>query len=188
MESVRSRRFALLFGTIMVVLAVTLVVFAERAIRSRGEWTMEVRASEGRVSDVTASWTIELTPSVPAFVYAIVEGPDGSLRLHVAGPSPEVTEAIPPERTFPVTVRLDGGETLLVMADPRPLWSIEEARAKARRTHADGPWLLDLDSVLEVRGVPKLPQGSSGARVSQVIPKGTDGEDRVRGLWARRWP
>ena len=181
MEGPRSRSFAIIFGGVMILAALTLIFVAERSLRSREIWSLRAQAEQ--IGDV---WSLQVDPSRSVYLYAISEDVEGSLLLLF--PLASDGEILPlPAEPFARQLPAEPGTTLLVLADPRPLWSLEKARFRSGGENGPGPVPLTLDDVLSVRGMGPLPDGLPGARVSQIIAPGAPEPDRTRGLWARRF-
>lgn len=179
MDGPRSRSFALAFAAVLVLGTVALILFAERSLRSREAWTLAIEAEP-----TAAGWSLRAEPSRDVHLYVLVDVGESELRLVFPGPQDGQARPLPGGSPFVREVSAEAGAELLVLADPLPLWKLEERRARDREATAEGFVRLDPAVLAEVRGLP-----AGGARALAPSPPSRRSEEptTVRGLYARRF-
>jgi hypothetical protein len=183
MEGPRSRTFALGFAGVIILGAVALIFFGEKSLRSRESWSLHAVAEQNG-----DSWSLEALPSRSIYLYAVSEDREGGLHLLFPLEADRNAVPLPPDEPFVRTLPAESGATLLVLADPRPLWPLEKARSRFTGGGPEGPIRLTPADILSIRGMGPLPEGSGEVRVSQIFAPGASEPDHARGLWARRFP
>lgn len=178
MDGSRSRSFALTFTAVIVLGTVALVLFAERSLRSREDWTLTINAKP----ETGGRWSLEARPSRSIHLYALAKAEGDDFRLLFPGPRDhgEVSAGA----IFIADLLASPGAELLVLADPQPLWKLEEIRARGDDAPREGV-LVRSEVLAAVRGFP-----ADGAVAVVPCPPhapGVETETAVRGLYARRF-